>query len=116
MVYLFESKLPENKSLFFALLKIYGINKNISFLLCKKLGFSKNFKVNQLSKEQIIEILKIIEFLNLVLSQDLKNLKLLSLKKIVSTQSYRGRRRFTGLPVRGQRTHTNAKTARKKRL
>lgn len=114
MVYLFESKLPDNQSIFFALTKVYGINKTCSFLICKKLGFSLNLKVKNLSKNQIIEILKTIEILNLVLSQDLKKFKLLSFKSLLFIQSYRGKRRQRGLPARGQRTHTNARTARKK--
>ena len=116
MIYLFDSKLSEQKSIFFALIKIYGIGKNIAFLLCKKLGFSLNFKVKHLSKNQINKILKIIDTLNLILSQELKKLKLSVLKTLVSIQTYKGRRRYLGLPARGQRTHTNARTARKKLL
>ncbi len=116
MIYLFEAKLLENQSIYFALIKIYGIGKSTSFLICKKLGFSLNLKVKFLSKDQIIEILKVIELLKLILSQDLKKFKLLILKTVISIQSYKGRRRSLGLPVRGQRTHTNAKTARQKIL
>jgi small subunit ribosomal protein S13 len=116
MVYLFESKLPDNQSINFALVKIYGIGKSTSYLICKKLGFSLNLKVKNLLKDQIIEILKVIELLKLMLSQDLKKFKLLVFKNLVSMQSYKGRRRNLGFPVRGQRTHTNAKTSRKKFL
>jgi small subunit ribosomal protein S13 len=113
MIYLFESKIPDNKSVFFALTHVYGINKSISLLICKKSGFSKNFKIKNLSKEQINKLIKIIESLNINLVSDLKKTKLLSFKKLVSIKSYRGLRRNQGLPVRGQRTHTNAKTSSK---
>ncbi len=113
MVYLFESKLPENKSVFFSLTSIYGINKSSSYLICKTLGFSKNFKMKNLSKEQINKLVKIIEQLNLEISSDLKKTKMLVTKKFISIKSYKGLRRKQGLPVRGQRTHTNAKTSRK---
>lgn len=116
MIYLFESKLPENRSVNFALVEIYGIGKFTSFLICKKLGFSLNFKVKHLLKDQIIEILKVIELLKLTLSQDLKKFKSLVFKNLISIQSHKGRRRNLGLPARGQRTHTNAKTSRKKFL
>jgi small subunit ribosomal protein S13 len=58
MVYILESKIPENKSVLFALKFIYGIGKNKSFKLCKKLGFSPNLKVKNLSKEQINRLTK----------------------------------------------------------
>ena len=115
MVYLFESELSENKSIFFALTHIFGIGRSNSLLICKKLGFSKNFKIKNLSKEQISKLVTIIEISNLTLIGDLKKLKSLKMKKLLSIKSYKGLRLRQGLPVRGQRTHTNAKTARKKR-
>jgi len=114
MIYLFESELPENKSIFYVLFYIYGIGKKKSFFICKTLGFSQNLKIEHLSKEQLNKLIIIIELLNLNLGTDLKKLKLLSLKKLISIKSFRGFRRNQGLPIRGQRTHTNAQTARKK--
>jgi small subunit ribosomal protein S13 len=116
MAYLFESKVPEEKSVLFALTYIYGINKSTSFLICKKLGFSKNFKISNLSNEQLDLIVKTAELLNLTLSNNLKKIKQLNQKKFISIKSYKGFRKNQGLPIRGQRTHTNAKTARKRLL
>jgi len=113
MIYLFEAKIPENKSMFFALQHIYGINKTSSLVICKKLGFSKNLKLKDLSKEQINKLIKIIESLSLKLASDLKKTKLLINKKLISIKSYKGLRKNQGLPIRGQRTHTNARTSRK---
>jgi small subunit ribosomal protein S13 len=113
MIYLFESKLPENKSIQFGLKYVYGINKNRAFLICKKLGFSSNLKVKNLSTIQITQLTKLVESLNFVITNDLKRLNLLDKTKLISIKSYRGLRRKKGLPVRGQRTHTNAKTSRK---
>nr|YP_009688018.1 ribosomal protein S13 [Haslea nusantara]QDX17597.1 ribosomal protein S13 [Haslea nusantara] len=115
MVYLLESKLPENKSVVFALQYIYGVGKTRAVLICKKLGFSTNLKVKNLSENQIVQILSLINSLNLVLAHDLKKLKAGLTKNLVSIKSYRGLRRVRGLPVRGQRTHTNARTARRVR-
>ena len=68
MVYLFESKMPDNKSVFFALKYIYGIGKSNSLLICKKLGFSVNLKIRNLSKEQVNQLLTVVESLNTELS------------------------------------------------
>jgi small subunit ribosomal protein S13 len=74
-----------------------------------------NLKVKDLTQEQTVGILQVVESLNLTLNNELKKFKSLSLKKLVAIKSYRGLRRVRGLPVRGQRTHTNAKSARKNR-
>lgn len=114
MVYLFDSELSQSKILAFALINIYGIGKANSFFICKKLGFSRNFTINDLSKEQISKLIKTIESLNLLVAGDLLKSRLLIAKQLVFIKSYRGLRRYRGLPVRGQRTHTNARTSRKK--
>ena len=113
MLYILETKLPENKSIFFALTRIYGIGKKTSFLICKKLGFSINLKIKNVTQDQLISIIKLTDSSGLVLNSELKKLKSLSLKKLISIKSYKGLRRVKGLPIRGQRTHTNAKSARK---
>jgi small subunit ribosomal protein S13 len=113
MLYLLETKLPENKSVHLALTNVYGIGQNTAFIICKKLGFSINLKIKDLTQEQIGEILQLIDSSNLTLNNELKKVKSLSLKKLVSIKSYKGLRRVRGLPVRGQRTHTNAKSSKK---
>lgn len=115
MIYLFESELSENKSIFISLKCIYGIGKFNSKNLCKMLGFSPNLKIKNLSKEQINKIIKIMELSKLPIASDLKKIKLLITKNLTSLKSYKGLRRYQGLPVRGQRTHTNAKTAKKQK-
>ena len=115
MLYLLETKLPENKSVFFAFFIIYGIGENTAFLICKKLGFSVNLKTKDLTQEQIEELLQLVDSLNLTLNNELKKLRSLTFKTLISIKSYRGLRRVRGLPVRGQRTHTNAKSSRKGR-
>lgn len=114
MVYIFESELLENKSIVIALTQIFGIGNSSSSLICKNLGFAKNLKVKNLSKEQLNLLIKTVENLDLSLASDLKKEKLLTFKKLISIKSYRGLRKYQGLPVRGQRTHTNAKTAKKR--
>ncbi len=113
MLYLLETKLVETKPIFFELTKIYGINKTNAFIICKKLGFSLNLKVNDLTLEQTQDIFTIIESLNLILNNDLKTFKNKIIENLISIKTYRGLRKIKKLPVRGQRTHTNAKSAKK---
>jgi len=115
MIYLFETKLYDSKSIAFALSSVYGIGIKQSTKICNKLGFAKNLKVRQLSEEQIKKLTRLIEISNLVITSELKKFKNLLLKTLVSIKSYKGLRKIKGLPVRGQRTHTNSRTARKVR-
>lgn len=115
MLYLLETNLPDNKPVLFALTHIYGIGINTALCICKKLGFSTNLKIKDLTQEQALEILRVIDSSDLILNNELKKFRSLSLKNLIQIKSYRGLRRVRGLPVRGQRTHTNAKSARKGR-
>lgn len=115
LVYLFEAQLPKrkNKSLLLALTNIYGIGFKTSEIVCKKMGFSKNFKTKMLAMNQVTDIKNILESLPIKFSRNLKKLKSLNLKRLIKIKSYKGLRKYRGLPIKGQRTHTNAKTAKK---
>ena len=115
MIYLFEAKIPENKSIFFGLTHIYGISKSKSFLICKKLGFTLNLKVKNLSSGQLSKIVEIIEVMSFLIANDLKRFILLNKQRLLDIKSYRGLRQKKGFPVRGQRTHTNARVAKTNR-
>jgi small subunit ribosomal protein S13 len=112
-MYLLETELIKDKSIFLALKNVYGIGKSKSYFFCKRLGFSFSLKVNDLSDEQITKLLKLIETSNVILTSDLKKIKQLVIKNLVTIKSYRGLRQIKGFPVRGQRTHTNGKTAKR---
>jgi small subunit ribosomal protein S13 len=113
MVFLLETELAENKLIFLALKNVYGFGKFRSVFICNQLGFCSNLKINELSNDQITKLVKLIESSDLVITSELKKLKQLVTKKLVAIKSYRGLRRINGFPVRGQRTHTNAKTAKR---
>jgi small subunit ribosomal protein S13 len=113
MIYILETNLSENKSVYFSLTNIFGIGQFQSFLICKKLGLSYNCKLSKLTQDQVIKLVKSIENLNLLINSNLKKEKTILVKKLVQIKAYRGIRRLRGLPIRGQRTHTNAKTASK---
>ena len=113
MIYFLDTQLPDNKPVVIALTKIYGINKATALKICQKLGFCANLKIKSLNKSQTTEILNSMNSLNLIINNELKNLKSKELKNLIEIKSYRGLRRLKGLPVRGQRTHTNAKSSKK---
>ena len=113
MLYIFETELISSKPVVRALPSIYGIGKYYSSLICNKLGFANNYKILDLKKKQITTLIKEIESLDLLLASDLKKSKLLVVKRLIDINSYKGVRKKRKLPVRGQRTHTNAKTSRK---
>jgi len=113
MVYLLDTELLKEKSIFFALRKIVGIGKKHSIFFSKQLGCSVNFKIKNLNDEQILQLLNIIDNSKILINDNLKKSKIFIFKKLILIKSYRGLRRFKGLPVRGQRTHSNAKTSRK---
>lgn len=111
MVYILETELLEDKSIYFSLTKVFGIGQFQSFLLCKKLGLSHNCKLRNLTSDQVIKLIKFIENSNLLINSHLKKSKIMVTQNLVQIKAYRGIRKIRGLPVRGQRTHTNAKTA-----
>jgi small subunit ribosomal protein S13 len=114
-MFIFESELPENKSIPIALLSIYGIGLHHSFSICKRLGFSPNLRIKNLTKKQVYKLITAIELSGISISTDLRKSRLLINKKLVDIKSYKGLRKLQGLPIRGQRTHTNAKSSRRHR-
>jgi len=114
MVYILETEITEKKSIFFSLTQIFGINRYQSSFICKKLGFSTNCTLFLLLPDQILRLVKFVENLDFLINNNLKKSKILLLKHLILIKAYRGIRKLRGLPVRGQRTHTNAKTASKK--
>ena len=113
MVYLLENDLKKDKPLYIALQNIYGIGKKQAIYFCKKLGLSTNLKVHELSTLQKNKLERFIENSDLKINSDLKKFNVSINKKHLIIKSYKGLRKYRGLPVRGQRTHTNAKTAKK---
>ena len=113
MIYILETKLRDNSFICVALRNIYGIGKKNSFLICKKLGFSNNYLVSKLTSDQVLKIIHCIEKSNFLIGNNLKKFKSLLLMDLINLKVYKGLRRIKGLPVRGQRTHTNSKTTRR---
>jgi small subunit ribosomal protein S13 len=113
MAYIFGTNLSPNKSIHNALQDIYGIGKNQSDNICNQLGLTKKLRVKELSKDQILKISRIIERSDSLIGADLRRVIKNNKKRLLEIKSYRGYRHRYGLPLRGQRTHTNARTRRK---
>ena len=107
--------IPQNKVLHVALTYIHGIGNKFSRNICEKLNISKNRRTNSLTED---EVLKIREFIdkNYKVEGDLRREVSLNIKRLIDLATYRGSRHKKKLPVRGQRTHTNARTRKGKAI
>ena len=103
--------LPKTKRIEYALTKIYGIGLSSSQNILKKANVDLNTRTNELSDENIISIRKILQSKHLVESE-LKRKINLNIKRLSEINCYRGKRHREQLPLRGQRTRTNARTRR----
>lgn len=105
--------LDSNKHIVVALRKIYGIGKVSAFYICKKAGISPDLKVSQLSDEIIFSVQKIVS--EFEVEGNLRTRVRFNIKRLKDIKCYRGVRHKIGLPVRGQRTRTNARTRKRLR-
>ena len=102
-----------NKRSEIALTYIYGLGRSNSKKLLTKLNIDFNKKINDLSEVELNKIRDEIEK-NYIVEGDLKNKVVSSIKRLIQINCYRGIRHRRGLPVRGQKTKTNAKTRKGK--
>lgn len=101
--------LPPNKHVEIGLTYIFGIGRARARDILKKAHIKEAVKVKDLSEEQVSNIRKVIDQEGKV-EGDLKKEVSMNIKRLMDIGSYRGQRHRRGLPVRGQRTHTNART------
>lgn len=107
--------IPTNKKISIALTHIYGISKYRSRCICEKSSVEGHTKVCHLSDGEIKRIRDTITALYKV-EGDLRAQVSLNIKNLTDIKSYRGLRHLRRLPVRGQRTHTNARTRKGKAI
>ncbi|WMY95872.1 MAG: 30S ribosomal protein S13 [Arsenophonus sp.] len=100
--------IPDHKHTVIALTSIYGIGINRARLICIKTGIAEYLKVSKLSEEQVNKLRE--EVAKYIVEGDLRREVTLSIKRLIDLGCYRGLRHRRGLPVRGQRTKTNART------
>jgi small subunit ribosomal protein S13 len=101
--------LPRGKRMEIALTYIYGIGRSSSQRILNEAGVDWNTKSDDLTEGQITSIRKIIDEKQKV-EGDLRREISMSIKRLMDSGTYRGLRHRKGLPVRGQRTHTNSRT------
>ena len=106
--------LPKNKRLEIALRYIYGIGPKRSLDVIKALSLNADIRTEQLTEAQIAQLTSYIQG-TYVVEGDLRREVQQNIKRLVSINSYRGMRHRLGLPVRGQRTRTNARTRKGKK-
>jgi len=105
--------IPTNKRVVIALSYIYGIGSTLAAEICKKVGIPSEKRVNQLSDDEVLRIREAIDR-DYQVEGDLRREVAMNIKRLMDMASYRGLRHRKGLPVRGQRTHTNARTRKGK--
>jgi small subunit ribosomal protein S13 len=102
-------ELPKQKRLFIGLTYIYGIGPTIAKEICRKANIDEMKKVDELSVEEEKAIRDIVQN-DYTVEGALRTQVAMNIKRLMEIGSYRGMRHKRGLPVRGQRTHTNART------
>ena len=106
--------LPKNKRVVIGLTSIFGIGKSTSISILKRLGISEEKKVQDLTDDEVNHIRNIITG-EIKVEGALKTEVQANIKRLMDIGSFRGKRHRRGLPVRGQRTKTNARTRKGKR-
>jgi small subunit ribosomal protein S13 len=105
--------IPTNKRVLISLRYIYGIGPVKAQEICTTLNIPEDRRVNQLSDDEILRIRELIDR-DFRVEGDLRRETAMNIKRLVDLGCYRGLRHRKGLPVRGQRTHTNARTRKGK--
>ena len=101
--------IPREKRLEIALTYIYGIGRSTSQKICGELGLNMDTRVRDLTEEEVDRIRKYVDS-HLAVEGDLRREVAQDIKRKIEIGCYQGIRHRKGLPVRGQRTHTNART------
>jgi small subunit ribosomal protein S13 len=101
--------IPREKRLEISLTYIFGIGKPTAQKICEDTGLNPNERVRNLTEEEVNKIRAWVEA-NLTVEGDLRRNVAQDIKRKIEIQCYQGVRHRKGLPVRGQRTHTNART------
>jgi small subunit ribosomal protein S13 len=101
--------IPTNKRVVIALQYIHGIGKQFASEIVDKVGIPADRRVNQLTDAEVLQIRETIDR-DYQVEGDLRRETSMNIKRLMDLGSYRGLRHRRNLPVRGQRTHTNART------
>lgn len=106
--------IPDNKRLAISLTYIHGVGRRLAGQIIKKLGLNPDMRARNLTDDDIAKINTTLQS-EYVVEGDLRRQVQNNIKRLINIHSYRGMRHRLGLPVRGQRTRTNARTRKGKR-
>lgn len=106
--------IPDNKRLEISLTYLYGIGRQLSNEIIRKLGLDPDIRAHKLTQDDIARINNLLQS-EYVVEGDLRRQVQNNIKRLISIHSFRGLRHRLGLPVRGQRTRTNARTRKGRR-
>lgn len=112
MIRLIGVDLPRNKKIAYALTYIHGIGITSAKKIIELANISSNIRTNELTTEQTVALRQTLENIELKLEGDLRRFNGLNIKRLNEINCYRGKRHRNNLPVRGQRTRTNARSRR----
>ena len=101
--------LPTNKRIVIALQYIYGIGGAKAHEILEKVSVPESRRVSQLTDQEVLQLREVIDR-DYMVEGDLRREVAMNIKRLMDLGCYRGLRHRRGLPVRGQRTHTNART------
>lgn len=102
--------IPREKRIEVALTYLYGVGRPLSNKILKEASIDPNKRAKDLSDKEIAQIASILQKSNVKVEGDLRREIQQNIKRLIDIKCYRGSRHIKGLPVRGQRTHTNART------
>jgi small subunit ribosomal protein S13 len=100
--------IPDHKHAVIALTAIYGIGRQTACEICVKVGITPSVKIKELNEEQLEAIRNVVS--KMTVEGDLRREVSMNIKRLMDLGCYRGVRHRRGLPLRGQRTRTNART------
>lgn len=101
--------IPTNKRVEIALTYIHGIGRTKALEICRNIGLPPERRVNELAETEVIQIREAIDG-GYAVEGELRRTAAMNIKRLMDMGCYRGLRHRRGLPVNGQRTHTNART------
>ena len=115
MARIFGIEIPNEKRIEASLPYIYGVGRQTSTRILEQAGVDPDIRTGELSEEQLVKIAQVITTEAILIEGDLRREKQAAMKRLSAINCYRGIRHRVGLPVRGQRTSTNARTRKGKK-
>ena len=115
MARIFGIEIPNEKRIEASLPYIYGVGRQTATRILEQAGVDPDIRTGKLTEEQLVKIAQVITSEGILIEGDLRREKQAAMKRLTSINCYRGIRHRVGLPVRGQRTSTNARTRKGKK-